>query len=160
MRKHVQSKLVSGLLQVHIPTYTTDPKSLKNQKRYEVCCMKKSKSQCTIYQSFDDWSTGMSNISVRKFHFEMNWLLQVAAAFEIWDLPVLKHQAETELQLFCVWNNWVWFLFLSAEADPCLYQDGRPVGRSSHARSDRQTGRANVPDQWLGLAPRLHPTSW
>lgn len=36
MCEHVESKLLSGLLQVHIPTYTTDPKSLKNQKRCEV----------------------------------------------------------------------------------------------------------------------------
>lgn len=30
---------VSDWLQVHILTYTTDPKSLKNHKRYEMCCM-------------------------------------------------------------------------------------------------------------------------
>lgn len=44
---------VSDWFQVLILTYTTDPKSLKNRKRYEMWCMN-IKVYIYIYQSFDN----------------------------------------------------------------------------------------------------------
>lgn len=72
---------VSDWLQVHILTYTTDPKSLKNHKRYEMCCMN-IKVYIYIYQIFDNCYL----IKMNGNRIKVYWLLQIGATFVIYFL--------------------------------------------------------------------------